>query len=187
LWEFKLQLPESAKMFLTEARSDALTSIPLVLLGFRKQAALAIRQVLEDVLRHVYFSKHEVEFGWLKREKYFMPWSELLDYLTRSLFYHQRKLEKRVGLTLKRLYSDLSKFVHVKSPDYAQPSSSLRQIKFNREFFEYYCAQTSESMNCCNATLLLFRWDDFLAFDLETRRTIKQSISPDLYTMVTTA
>src|SRR5712692_9748647 len=54
LWDFNLDLPKYSKTFLTEARSDAIASIPLALRGFRKQAALSIRQVLEDVLRHVY-------------------------------------------------------------------------------------------------------------------------------------
>src|ERR1700678_1705829 len=82
LWRFRLpHLPEHSKVFVEEIASDALQVLPQVLMGYSKTAKLLIRGISENVLRHIYFSDHPIEFGRMNREKkWFMTQDQLCDY-----------------------------------------------------------------------------------------------------------
>jgi hypothetical protein len=182
LWDFNLKLPENAQAFLSEARSDAVCSMVLALRGFRKQAALSVREVLEDTLRHVYYSDHPVEFGWLTTHmKYYVGWMELKEYLCDSLLFSRDALKGDIVGALMPLYADLSKHVHAKSKEYMQLSPALKAIKFDESFYEHYAEQILKSVSCCNAILMLYRWDDYSAFDQESKNMIKKSINRGTY------
>src|SRR5712671_4757978 len=70
LWRFRLQrLPDHGKTFIHEVASDALQILPQVLMGYGKTATLLARGVIENTLRHIYFSDHPIEFARMNRDK----------------------------------------------------------------------------------------------------------------------
>src|SRR6266404_2741112 len=70
LWRFRLRgLPAHAKVFIEEIAFDALQVLPQVLMGFSKTTKLLVRGIVENTLRHIYFSDHPVEFLRMNRGK----------------------------------------------------------------------------------------------------------------------
>src|SRR5271157_5643982 len=59
LWRFRMNgLPEHSRVFIEEIASDALQILPQVMMGFGKTANLLVRGIIENTLRHLYFSDH---------------------------------------------------------------------------------------------------------------------------------
>ena len=125
-WDFNLQdLPEHASIHLKEARSDAIASIPLAMEGKRKQAFLSLREVSEDVLRHVYYSEHSVEYRWLQTLGKYMTWKDLLAYTSNRLFYLDQRLGDSIKGSLGDLYQETSSYVHSRTMNNMQLSACL--------------------------------------------------------------
>src|SRR5437868_8745607 len=83
LWRFRLKnLPEHGKVFVEEIASDALQVLPQVLMGYGKTAKLLIRGIVENTLRHLYFSDHPVEFARMNRDaKWYVRMDDLFDHI----------------------------------------------------------------------------------------------------------
>src|SRR5208337_5661046 len=69
LWRFRLKrIPQHGKVFVEEIASDALQILPQALMGYGKTAKLLTRGIIENTLRHLYFSDHPIEFARMNRE-----------------------------------------------------------------------------------------------------------------------
>src|ERR1700674_4341730 len=79
LWRFRLRgLPDRGKVFIEEIASDALQILPQCLMGYGKTTKLLTRGIVENVLRHLYFSDHAIEFHKMNQEqKWFLTMAEL--------------------------------------------------------------------------------------------------------------
>ena len=70
LWRFRLKGgAEHGRVFIEEVASDALQILPQTLMGYGKTAKLLTRGVIENTLRHIYFSDHPVEFLRMNRDR----------------------------------------------------------------------------------------------------------------------
>src|SRR6266851_3315275 len=83
LWRFRLKnLPEHGQVFIEEIASDALQILPQALMGYGKTTKLLARGVIENTLRHLYFTDHPVEFARMNREKkWYLSIEDLIEYL----------------------------------------------------------------------------------------------------------
>src|SRR5437870_9742518 len=83
LWRFRLTgIPQHGKVFVEEIASDALQILPQVLMGYGKTAKLLTRGIVENTLRHLYFSDHPVEFERMNRDaKWYVRMDDLFDYI----------------------------------------------------------------------------------------------------------
>lgn len=70
LWRFRItDLPMSGQAFMDEIASDAIQLLPQIMMGYSKPTKLLMRGIVENTLRHIYFTDHPVEYIRLNRDK----------------------------------------------------------------------------------------------------------------------
>jgi len=178
LWKFRLKgIPEHGQFFVEEIASDAIQIIPHSILGFGKTPRLLIRGIIENALRHIYFSDHPIEFKRMNRDaRWYLMSEELFGYP--GIHDGLMDLEPKFDAVnrLKTLYSELSATVHGRQVKDLQMCSSLSDIKFSERMFERQVAEVERCTASANFLLAAFHSDRFSAFDREDRRVILASM-----------
>lgn len=146
LWSHEfVQSPIHQRVFLEELRSDILQSIQMALIGFKKPVALLLRSAIEDLLRHIYYYDHQIEFEKLeKKPSSYVKIDDLWQYAKK----HPRleklfEKSKSVDL-LENYYAVFSRFVHSTSTSHMNLTKSLSEIGFDGEFFKEYVEKVSD-------------------------------------------
>ena len=179
LWRFLLQeVPDHGMVFINEIASDALQVLPQALFGYRKTVDLLIRGIIENLIRHIYFIHHPIEFKRANLEKKWYITNELLfEYLRNhpEFIAYEKKFD--AINRLKTLYDVLSGDIHGRKVNSLEMHNALKEIKFNQnEFYRLY-----KSMKICcessNFLLLLFHADAIRGFPEEPKSIIKKTIS----------
>jgi hypothetical protein len=138
LWAFMLKKePECAQVFIDEMASDALQILTQALYGYRKTTALLLRSIVENVLRHIYFKHHPIEFVRMNGQKKWYPSvEELFDYLQHHP--HFTEIEKRFDAIsqFKTLYDDLSAEVHGRKMEHLEMRKALKDIALDQAVLE---------------------------------------------------
>src|SRR5258707_11561346 len=114
LWRFRLSgLPTHGQVFIEEIASDALQILPQILMGYGKTAKLLTRGIVENTLRHLYFSDHPIEFGRMNSEpKWYVKMEELFEYAKIHPILRQTERKFDAMSRLSSLHSELSAGVH---------------------------------------------------------------------------
>jgi hypothetical protein len=158
LWRFCIRgLRPHAAVFLDEVASDALQIIPQALGGYRKPTVLLIRSAVENVVRHLFFSDHPVEFERANSARKWYPQvSELFDYLARHPIFEP--LEPRFDgvKRLRRVYDDLSAEIHGRTVRHMETRRALAEIRFDQAVFEAQVAHVLRAAEATNFLLLSF-------------------------------
>ncbi len=180
LWRFRLKrrLPHT-KPFIEEIASDALQILPQVLLGYGKTVKLLTRGIIENTLRHVYFSDHPVEFQKMNQDsKWFMPTAELFTYI---------KAHPKLALTEKRfdainrlssLYSELSAGVHGQAVADLEMRISLEKISYADALAKKDAALIERCASASNFILAVFHGQTVAKFQSEDQLIILQTMPP---------
>jgi hypothetical protein len=178
LWRFRLKkIPEHGAAFIEEVASDALQILPQVLMGYSKTAMLLMRGILENTLRHVYFSDHPVEFAIMNlEEKWFMSMEQLLDYARAYPDFRKTEPKFDALARMKNLYTDLSAGVHGRRVADLEMRTALARIVYEEQpgarlaSFVERCAEVS------NFILTIFQRAKFHGFEAEDRRIILRTM-----------
>jgi hypothetical protein len=180
LWRFRLKrlLPHS-KPFIEEIASDALQILPQVLLGYGKTVKLLTRGIIENTLRHVYFSDHPVEFQKMNQEsKWFVLTADLFTYI-RS---HPKLMltEKRFDAInrLSSLYSELSAGVHGQAVADLEMRISLEKISYVDASAKKDAALVERCASASNFLLAVFHGQKVARFQSEDQLIILQTMPP---------
>ena len=167
LWDHNLaRIPYNGKVFLKEIRSDAIQSIPLLLLGFKKPVSILLRGIIENSLKHIYFIDHPVEFEWLTtKSKYFPTMNDLYDYTIshpslKSVF---EKID--IVDVLKQKYIKSSMLVHSRDVSHMQLVKSLSGIKRDEGFITDYKSDLIDIGNVINLMFGLVHKERFNKFN----------------------
>ncbi len=180
LWRFRLKrnLPHT-KPFIEEIASDALQILPQVLLGYGKTVKLLTRGIIENTLRHVYFSDHPVEFQKMNQEsKWFMPTADLFTY---AKAHPQLMLaEKRFDALnrLSSLYSELSAGVHGQAVADLEMRVSLETIAYSDSSAKKDAALIERCASASNFLLAVFHGQKMAKFQAEDQLIILQTMPP---------
>jgi hypothetical protein len=180
LWRFRLKgLPTHGRPFIEEIASDALQILPQVLLGYGKTVKLLTRGIIENTLRHIYFSDHPVEFQRMNRDtKWFMPAAELFSYAKT----HPKLalIEKRFDAInrLATLYSDLSAVVHGQAVKDLEMRLSLEKIAYTDSVAKRDAALVEKCASASNFLLAVFQGQKVAKFQSEDRLIIFQTMPP---------
>jgi hypothetical protein len=191
LWKFRLKgLAEHGSVFIEEIASDALQLLPHGLMGFGKTPKLLIRGIIENALRHVYFSDHPVEFERMNREK---KWYPELDELFRYPALHPRLLglEEKFDATnrLKTLYDKLSAGVHGRRVQDFEMHKALAKIVFSEGVFVRQVEDAEACSAAVNFLLTAFHAGQVHRFQRDDRQIILRSMPAQarrLFTALTT-
>ncbi len=95
-------------------------SIIFTLKGLENPTCVLLRQSIELVLKHIYFSQHLVEYDWVKsRDGYReINFQYLLEYLRKTNEYNEFELGVDVCNELNSWFSEFSRHVHVQNRGY---------------------------------------------------------------------
>src|SRR5271157_2200872 len=165
LWRFRLRrIPEHGQVFVEEIASDALQLLPQVLMGYGKTAKLLTRGIIENTLRHVYFSDHPIEFERMNREhKWFIRMDELFEYAKIHPALH---------------HSELSAGIHGRRVRDLEMRVALNKITFSVKAAKAEVKLIERCAESANFLLAVFHRTAVTQFQQEDRRIILRTIPP---------
>jgi len=180
LWKFRLKgLPEHGKVFVEEIASDALQILPQVLMGYGKTVKLLTRGIVENTLRHVYFSDHPVEFARMNRDqKWYIRIDELFEYtrIHPVLFRSERKIDAISRLSA--LHSELSAGIHGRQVQDLEMRAALNKIAYSERSAKNEATLIERCSASANFLLAAFHRAKMVMFDNEDRRIILRTMPP---------
>lgn len=178
LWKFRLiDLPLRGQAFLDEIASDAIQILPQMMMGYNKSTKLLIRGIIENTLRHIYFTDHPVEFIRLNQDKkWYLNSEALFDYARSHHYFKQTEPRFDALARLSSTYEQLSAGVHGRTVFDLEMKTALESFKYDQE-------RASKDLDCLSACasaviflLAIFHRDKFNEFDLAERRTLLRKI-----------
>jgi hypothetical protein len=167
------------KVFIQELASDALQILPQALMGYSKSTKLLNRSLIENLLRHLYFADHPVEFQRMHGDKrFYIPVSALKEYaLTHPAFWEtERKFDavnKLIGL-----YSELSAGVHGSRVHDLEMRIALKKISLKENTFNSQVKLVQQTVESINFLLAVYHNAQFRKLFLEDRRVILRTMVP---------
>jgi hypothetical protein len=180
LWRFRLKrIPQHGRVFIEEIASDALQILPQVLMGYGKTSKLLARGIIENTLRHLYFSDHPIEFERMNREKkWYVGLEDLFDYArVHPAFLRTESRFDAIG-RLASLHSDLSAGVHGRQVQDLEMRLALMKIAYSHAEAATQTQLVEKCSQNANFVLAVFHQESLAHFQPEDRRIILQTIPP---------
>jgi hypothetical protein len=180
LWRFRLRsLQPHGQVFIEEIASDALQILPQVMMGYGKTTKLLVRGILENSLRHVYFSDHPVEFIRMNREgKWYVPVEQLCEYARNhhEFLKTEKKFDAIAQVT--SLYSQLSAGIHGRAVRDLEMRVALRKIVYDLEAAKKDADFVAKCSQAVNFLLAIFHRERMRKFHIDDRRLILHTLPP---------
>jgi hypothetical protein len=178
LWRFRLgELPPHSAAFLDELSSDALQILPQTLMGYDKTTSLLIRGVLENALRHVYFSDHPVEFARLNRDrKWYVGMDSLFEYARNHFDFVVTEPKFDCVSQISSLYSSMSETVHGRTVHNLELREALAQIAFDQELATRHAANVVKCAQAVGFLLAIFHRKALRTFSSNDRSFLLRSM-----------
>lgn len=178
LWRFRLRkLPEHGQAFIDEIASDALQILPQVLLGYGKTANLLTRGIIENTLRHLYFSDHPIEFGRMNRDsRWYMAIDALLDYLRSHPVFVESELQFDAINRISSLYHDLSAGIHGRTVRDLEMRVALKKIVYDQVAAEGHAKHVQKCVEAANFLIAMFHHEQLTSFQAVDRRIILRTL-----------
>ena len=146
-------------------------------MGYGKTATLLARGVIENTLRHIYFSDHRIEFARMNREK---KWFLTIDALFEYPKNHPAFIEtepKFDGINkASSLYSELSSDVHGRTVADLEMRTALTKIIYTDDLAKKQAANAERCASICNFLLAVFHREKMAKFTTEDQRIILRSM-----------
>lgn len=180
LWRFRLEgIPDGGRVFLDELASDAIQVLPQVLAGYNKTAGLLIRGIIENTLRHIYFSDHPVEFARLNRDrKWYLPTEQLFEYARNHFDFFVTETRFDALSQLSSLYSELSGIVHARTVYNLEMRTALTKIVSDEASTKKHALSVEKCAQAANFLLAIFHREQMKQFVLAERRIILRTMPP---------
>ncbi len=178
LWRFRLKgLREHGKVFVEEIASDALQVLPQILMGYGKTAKLLTRGIIENTLRHIYFSDHPIEFQRMNREgKWYLTMEELLSYAKAHPVFTESEKRFDAINRLSTLYGILSAGVHGRTVRDLEMRLALKRIAYSENAAKEQADLIEKCAAPANFLLAVFHRERMGTFTPEDRRIILLSM-----------
>jgi hypothetical protein len=178
LWRFRLKgLPQHGRAFIEEIASDALQVLPQVLMGYGKTAKLLTRGIIENTLRHLYFSDHPIEFERMNRDIFwYMTVERLLEYVKIHPAFLESESKFDAINRLKTLYGELSAGIHGRTVRHLEMRIALNEIVYNHDVAKEQAELMDRCVEATNFLLAMFHRERMLSFQVEDRRIILRTM-----------
>jgi hypothetical protein len=179
LWSFRLsRLPEHGRVFVDEIASDALQILPQVLTGYSKTSKLLTRGILENTLRHLYFSDHPIEFLRMNRDgKWYVQIEDLAAYVLHHPAFIETEPKFDAVNKIKSLYTELSAGVHGRSVRDLEMRKALSKIVYDDTVAERETLFVERCAEVVNFSLAVFHRVRFNKLQTEDRRIIFKTMT----------
>jgi hypothetical protein len=180
VWRFRLKkLTDHSRMFVEEIASDALQILPQILLGYGKPAKLLTRGIIENVLRHVYFADHPIEFKKMNdHKKWYMTMDSLFEYAKTHPDLADLEAQYDAIAKLSSLYSSLSGGIHGRTVSDLEMRQALSKIKYDDVLARHHVTDVQACAAATNFILAVFHKDQMHRFQQEDKRAILRTMPP---------
>jgi hypothetical protein len=149
------------------------------LIGYGKTTKLLTRGIIENTLRHVYFSDHPVEFERMNREqKWFMTIESLFEYAKIHPLFMKTEGKFDAICKLKNLYSELSAGIHGSKVRDLEMRIALNKIKYDEAAVHAEMLLVQRCTEAVNFLLATFHHAEMDAFQIEDQRIILHTMPP---------
>jgi len=178
LWRFRLTgLPEHGKVFIEEVASDALQVLPQLLMGYSKTVKLLVRGIVENALRHLYFSDHPIEFIRMNRErKWYLTIDHLCDYAKQHPYFLVTEPQFDAVNQITSAYSELSAGVHGRTVRDLEMRAALSKMGYDQASADKELTILRKCAVAVNFALCVFHHRRVRAFQLDDRRVILHTL-----------
>lgn len=191
VWDDNLQdRPDREKYFVSEIRSDGIMSLPLALSGYNKASAHALRSMIENVIRLVYYSHHEIEYRKMlhlqdNQNKSQITFEGLFDYLKTHPIIGKHVQHLSIVTKLQNSYRKTSSYVHASAASHMGLVKTIDTLEFNKFFFEdFYLKQLRTITAQVNGLLALHYHRRFHAYDIIVRDLIRPALTTPYNTYI---
>jgi hypothetical protein len=180
LWKFRLRkLPAHGEAFIEEIASDALQILPQIMMGYGKTAKLLIRCIIENSLRHVYFSDHPIEFSRMNRDaKWFLTFADLVDYAKNHPTYLLTEGKFDAINRITTLFSELSAGIHGRAVADLEMRASLSAIVYEDAAAAKEAELVRRSAEAVNFMLAIFHHKQLGRLSSEDRKVVMRTMPP---------
>ncbi len=151
IWDHFVKVDDNGQVFLGEIASDAMQITPHVLCGFRRSSMLLARSIIENTLRHIYFTDHPVEFERANRDsKFYLSAEQLFDYCRNYVHFLYCEERFQALSKLRSLYSTLSAAVHGARVADLSLHAALKSITFDPSSLDGQVKHVVSVAKSCN-------------------------------------
>jgi len=113
-------------VFLRQIPENSFLAFVFAVKGMQNPCCVQLRQMIELVLKHIYFSTHPVEYGWISTEEGLREYGfQMLIEYARRLEWAKMIAEIQVFDNLAQAFAEMSRYVHVHSPKFL--SATMRR------------------------------------------------------------
>jgi hypothetical protein len=157
IWSHFLNLPEHGQVYLNELASDAIQILPHSTMGFKKSSGLHTRGIIENLMRHVYFLDHRIEYQRQNLDlKWYMSAEQLFDYARNHPLFTQTEAKFNALGRLRQFYSEISAEVHGAKTVHLDQHTALKDLMLDMEIFKKQVVLTEKTVASVNFLLVVF-------------------------------
>jgi len=161
-------------------------SLVLAVKGIENPSCVLLRQCIELVLKHVYFSSHPVEYEWVRsradcRELNFQT---LLEYITKTNECRNLPEGNNICKSLNAWFGTLSRYVHVHARGFMGYNKIGSSYKPNSEIIKRLNQRTKEIWPRLIAFLILYFTKRYLRASQMEKDLIRAGLSKNLRTKI---
>ncbi len=133
-------------------------SLILILRGLENPTCVLLRQSIELVLKHIYFSTHPIEYEWAcSREGYRdLTFQALLEYITRTNERQKFDPSNDICVKLNDWFGALSRHVHVHSKAFMGYKSSKSVFQPTSDIIKKFNERTNEIWSLLTTLLITY-------------------------------
>jgi hypothetical protein len=179
LWSSEpLGLPDYSRLFLIESASDAQAHILSLSQGMFRATAFLQRAICENIVRHIYFTDHPIEFSRTIIQGKERPTTEhLFDYARMHPSINSYLSEFNAVDSLHSFYTDLCKFVHASTVVNMELSYYLEDFSLDRSSLVTASSRMLGIHHAITFILLVFHKNNTGRFSDETYRFMLQNLT----------
>lgn len=180
LWRFRLKkIPDHGRFFLDELASDAIQVLPQALSGYNKTAGLLIRGIIENLLKHIYFVDHPVEFARLNRDRrWYLTTEQLFEYARTHFDFVETEPKFDAIAQLSSMYASLSEIVHGRTVSHLEMRAALTHILCQEQSLKALSVHVTKCAQAANFLLAIFHRAQMKGFSVAERRILLRAMPP---------
>lgn len=156
--------------------------IVLALKGLENSACVLLRQSIELILKHIFFSKHPVEYEWVTSHEGYreLTFQKLLDYLSITPEHEIIEPDNLFRNKLNEWFAVLSRYVHIHSCRFMGYRQIGRVYGPNEEILKKLNKRTKEIWPLLTAMLVAYFPRCYFAASALEQRLIRSCLSKEL-------
>lgn len=178
IWSHFVKVEQHGQFYLNEIASDAIQIEPHVLCGFYRTSMLLARSIIENTLRHIYFTDHRVEFERSNRDaKFYLSAEQLFEYCRNYEHFIDPEKKFQPLSKLRNLYSTLSATVHGGKVSDLSLHTALKTMVFDAADLDDQVEHVRAVAESCNFLMMIFHKKRSSKLPIGLRRVIMMTIA----------